>query len=109
MKDLAGLVREAQRLQAEMARAEAQLEELEVEGSSGAGLVRVTLNGKGAARRVAIDPSLLAPSEQGVLEDLLVAATNDAKQKADARAQELMKSVSGGLAGFLPPGFKPPF
>ncbi len=109
MKDLAGLVREAQKLQAQMARAEAELEEAEVEGQSGAGMVRVTLNGKGAARRVAIDPSLLKPEEQGVLEDLLVAAVNDAKSKADAHAQELMKSVSGGLAGMLPPGFTPPF
>jgi DNA-binding YbaB/EbfC family protein len=109
MKDLAGLVREAQRLQAEMARVESTLEAAEIEGQSGAGMVRVTLNGKGAARRVAIDPSLLKPEEQGVLEDLLVAAVNDAKAKADAQAQEMVKSVSGGLAGMLPPGFKPPF
>jgi DNA-binding YbaB/EbfC family protein len=109
MKDLAGLVREAQRLQAEMARVESLLEQAEIEGQSGAGMVRVTLNGKGVARRVSIDPSLLKPEEQGVLEDLLLAAVNDAKAKADAHAQELMKSVSGGLAGMLPPGFKPPF
>jgi DNA-binding YbaB/EbfC family protein len=109
MKDLAGLVREAQKMQADMARAEAELETAEIEGQSGAGLVRVTLNGKGAARRVAIDPSLLKPEEQGVLEDLLIAAINDAKGKADVRAAELMRSVSGGLASLLPPGFKPPF
>lgn len=109
MKDLAGLVREAQRLQAEMARAEAELEAAEIQGEAGAGLVRVTVNGKGAAKRVTIDPSLVNPAEVGVLEDLVAAALNDAKRKADAHAQELMKSVSGGLASMLPPGFKPPF
>jgi len=109
MKDLAGLVREAQKMQAEMARAEAELESAEVEGEAGAGLVKVTLSGKGAAKRVRIDPSLLVPAEGEVLEDLLTAAINDAKAKADVHAQEKMKAVSGGLAGLLPPGFKPPF
>jgi DNA-binding YbaB/EbfC family protein len=109
MKDLSELVRHAQKMQADMARAEAELDAAEADGEAGAGLVRVTLSGKGAAKRVRIDPSLMKAEEVEVLEDLLVAAINDAKRKADERAQETIKAVSGGLAGLLPPGFKPPF
>jgi DNA-binding YbaB/EbfC family protein len=109
VKDLSELVRQAQKMQAEMARAEAMLEAAEVEGEAGAGMVRATLNGKGVVRHLHIDPSLLKPEEAGVLEDLIRAAVNDAKTKADAKAQQTMKDVAGGLAGMLPPGFTPPF
>jgi hypothetical protein len=109
VKDLSELVRQAQKMQAEMARAEALLEAAEVEGEAGAGLVRATLNGKGVVKRLSIDPSLMKPEEASVLEDLIAAAVNDAKAKADAKAQETMKEVAGGLAGLLPPGFTPPF
>jgi hypothetical protein len=85
------------------------LEAAEVEGEAGAGLVRATLNGKGVVKRLRIDASLMKPEEAGVLEDLVAAAVNDAKAKADQKAQETMKEVAGGLAGLLPPGFTPPF
>ncbi|MGD2131790.1 MAG: YbaB/EbfC family nucleoid-associated protein [Maricaulaceae bacterium] len=109
MKDLAGLVQQAQKMQAELKRAEEELEAAEVEGESGAGLVKVVLSGKGATKRVAIDPSLMKPEDAPVLEDLLVAALNDAKAKADELSAETMKDAAGGLASMLPPGFKPPF
>jgi DNA-binding YbaB/EbfC family protein len=109
VKDLSDLMRQAQKMQAEMARADATLEAAEVEGEAGAGLVRATLNGKGVVKRLRIDASLMKPEEAGVLEDLVAAAVNDAKAKADQKAQETMKEVAGGLAGLLPPGFTPPF
>ena len=81
--------------------------ETEATGSAGAGMVEVTLNGKGAARRVRIDPQLLEPKEAEVLEDLIVAAINDAKTRVDAHASEEMAKLTGGLK--LPPGIKLPF
>ena len=98
-----------QKMQADVARAQEELEAAEVTGESGAGMVRVTLTGKGMAKAVAIDPSLMAADEREVLEDLLVAALNDAKQKADELAQSTLKGAAGGLADMLPPGFTPPF
>src|SRR5215470_11626826 len=109
MKDLSDLVRHAQKIQADMARAEAELDAAEIEGEAGAGLVRVVVSGKGAVKRVRIDPSLVKADEVEVLEDLLVAALADGKRKADEQAQQTIKNVSGGLADLLPPGFKPPF
>ncbi|MDP1907094.1 MAG: YbaB/EbfC family nucleoid-associated protein, partial [Hyphomicrobium sp.] len=73
----------------------------------GGGMVRVTLNGKGEARRVKIDPSMVQPDETEVLEDLILAAINDAKAKVEQTAQQKMKELTGGLA--LPPGFQLPF
>ncbi|MEM6499265.1 MAG: YbaB/EbfC family nucleoid-associated protein, partial [Pseudomonadota bacterium] len=81
-----------------------ELEDLEVTGQSGAGMVTVTLNGKGEMRGVKIDPSLMKPDEAEIVEDLIVAATSDAKAKADAAGQDKMKSVAGGLP--IPPGLK---
>jgi DNA-binding YbaB/EbfC family protein len=75
-----------------------------VTGQSGAGLVKVTLSGKNETRRVEIDPSLLSADEKGVLEDLIVAAANDARGKVEAMVQEQMRDLTGGMA--LPPGFK---
>ena len=108
MKDLAGLMRQVQKMQEDVAQAQAELEAAEVTGEAGAGMVRVTMNGKGAAKAVAIDPSLMVADEREVLEDLILAAMADAKRKADALAEETMKGAAGGLAGMLPPGFTPP-
>lgn len=101
------LLKQAQAMQERMADAQSRIAGLEIDGVSGAGLVRVTLSGTGALKRVAIDESLMAPGEREVLEDLLVAAHGDAKAKCEARIAEEMAAVTGGLP--LPPGFKPPF
>ena len=105
MKNFGQMMKQAQELQAKMAEMQEQLAALEVTGGAGGGMVAVTLNGKGEARRVKIDPSLTGEVE--VLEDLLVAAFNDAKGKAEAMMAERMAGLTGGLA--LPPGFKLPF
>lgn len=82
------------------------MEEIEIEGVSGGGMVRVTLSGKGQMRGLKIDPDI-ARDDIEVLEDLIVAAHNDAKSKSEVRMQEEMQKLTGGLA--LPPGFKMPF
>ena len=102
MRDLMGMMKKAQELQSKMAEMQAELEDLEVEGLSGAGMVTVKLNGKGAMRGLTIDPSLIKPEEAEILEDLIVAAHNDAKQKVEAAMQDKMKEITGGLP--LPPG-----
>jgi nucleoid-associated protein EbfC len=105
--DIMGMMKQAQALQAKMAEAQAELESLEVEGESGAGVVRITLTAKGDLRGIQIDPSLLKPEEKDILEDLIVSAHAQARAKAEAAAAEKMKSVTGGLQ--LPPGLKLPF
>ena len=95
---------QAKDLQAKVEAAQAELAALEVVGRSGAGLVAVTLNGRGEMRKLAIDPSLLKPEEGEIVEDLVVAAHQDAKSKAEAAAQEKMRGLAGGLP--LPPGLK---
>ncbi len=107
MKNLAGLMKQAQQMQSKMQEMQARLESIEVEGAAGAGLVAVTLNGKGDLRRVKIDPKLADPSDLEMLEDLIVAAHRDAKSKIEAMTQEEMQKVTGGLQ--LPPGMKLPF
>lgn len=107
MKNLNDLMKQAQAMQARMAEMQAKLDELEVEGQAGAGLVKVTLSGKGGLKRAAIDPSLLAPGEKEIVEDLLIAAHADAKAKLEHRLQDEMSKVTGGLP--LPPGLKLPF
>jgi hypothetical protein len=107
MKNLGNLMKQAQQMQSKMAEMQAKLGDLEVEGASGGGMVRVTINGKGEARRITIDPSLCAVDEVEVLEDLVVAAFNDAKSKAEALMQAEMQKLTGGLN--LPPGIKLPF
>ena len=104
MKDIMGMMKQVQQMQARMQEMQNELAEMEVTGQSGAGLVVVTLNGKGEMRGVKIDPSLLKPDEIEILEDLIVAATSDAKAKVDAAMQEKMQSMAGGLP--LPPGLK---
>jgi DNA-binding YbaB/EbfC family protein len=107
MKNLAGLMKQAQQMQSKMQEMQARLESIEVEGAAGAGLVAVTLNGKGDLRRVKIDPKLADPSDLEMLEDLIVAAHRDAKSKIEAMTQDEMQKVTGGLQ--LPPGMKLPF
>ncbi|MBV9735970.1 MAG: YbaB/EbfC family nucleoid-associated protein [Acidisphaera sp.] len=107
MKNLAGLMKQAQEMQGKMQEMQAKLEGLEVEGQAGAGMVSVTLNGKGDMKRVRIDPKLADPAEMEMLEDLVVAAHADARRKVEATAAEEMQKVTGGLA--LPGGMKLPF
>jgi len=104
MKDLMGMMTQVKQMQERMQTVQAELDQLEVEGQSGGGLVKVVLNGKGETRRVSIDPSLLKPDEAEILEDLIVAASSDAKTKVDAQMQDKMAEVTGGLP--LPPGMK---
>ncbi|MGY8524143.1 YbaB/EbfC family nucleoid-associated protein [Paracidovorax citrulli] len=105
---LAGLMKQAQQMQENMKKMQEELAQIEVEGQSGAGLVKVVMTCKNDVKRVTIDPSLLADSEEkDLLEDLVAAAFNDAVRKAEATSQEKMGSMTSGLP--LPPGFKLPF
>jgi nucleoid-associated protein EbfC len=104
MKDLMKMMKQAQEIQGRMQQLQEDLANLEVEGQSGAGLVKVKLNGKFEAREVRIDPSLIKPEEAEMLEDLILAAFQDAKAKAEAAVQTKMQEITGGLA--LPPGLK---
>jgi len=103
---LGNLMRQAQQMQETMKKAQAELAQLEVTGESGAGMVRVTLNGHHEAKKVTIEPKLLA-EDKDMLEDLLVAAVNDAVRKIAARSQEKYSGLMTGLN--LPPGMKLPF
>ncbi|GMV03658.1 MAG: YbaB/EbfC family nucleoid-associated protein [Burkholderiales bacterium] len=105
-QQLAGLMKQAQQMQENMKKMQEQLGQVEVEGQSGAGLVKVTITCRNDVKRIAIDPSLLA-DDKDMLEDLIVAAMNDALRKAEQTAAEKMGSVTAGLP--LPPGFKMPF
>ena len=107
MKNLGNMLKQAQEMQAKMAEMQERLMAAELDGSAGAGMVKVTVSGKGDLRRVKIDPSLVDPSDVEVLEDLIVAAAADAKAKVDAMMQEEMAKMTGGLP--LPPGMKLPF
>ncbi len=99
-------MRQAQQMQETMQKAQAELAEIEVTGESGAGMVKVTLNGRHEAKKVLIEPKLLA-EEKDMLEDLLVAAVNDAVRKVAARTQEKYSGLMSGMN--LPPGMKLPF
>jgi DNA-binding YbaB/EbfC family protein len=107
MKNLAQLMKQASQMQQKVQELQARLESLEVTGEAGAGMVRVTLNGKSELRRVQIDPSLLKEEEASVLEDLIVAAHNDAKRHLEQVTAEEMQKLTGGLP--LPAGLKLPF
>ncbi|MBI3507848.1 MAG: YbaB/EbfC family nucleoid-associated protein [Proteobacteria bacterium] len=107
MKNLGALMKQAQQMQTKMAEMQEKLAALEVTGRSGGGMVETTMTGKGEVKRVKIDRSLVNADEVEVLEDLLVAALNDARAKADAESAEQMKEMTGGLN--LPPGIKLPF
>ena len=107
MKNLGQMMKQAQEMQARMAELQTRLAEVEMTGVAGAGMVQVTLNGKGEMRRLKLDKSLLVPDEAEVLEDLIIAATNDAKSRVEAHLQQEMSKLTGGLQ--LPPGMKLPF
>jgi nucleoid-associated protein EbfC len=104
MKDFMKMMKQAQELQGRMQQLQEELAALQVEGQSGAGLVTVTLDGKMEARAVKIDPSLIKPEDAEMLEDLILAAFQDAKGKVEAALQAKMQEVTGGLP--LPPGLK---
>ena len=106
IEQLAGLMRQAQQMQENMGKLREQLASVEVEGQSGAGLVRVTMTCRHDVKRVSIDPSLLADDRE-MLEDLVAAAINDAARKVEAAVQEKMAALTGGVG--LPPGMKLPF
>lgn len=107
MKNLGQMMKQAQEMQTRMADMQAKLEEVQIDGASGAGLVSVTLTGKGDMRKIKIDKSLCDPEEVEVLEDLILAAFNDAKTKVETHMQTEMAKLTGGLK--LPPGIKLPF
>jgi DNA-binding YbaB/EbfC family protein len=103
---IAGLMQQAQKMQERMQKAQEELAAMEVEGQSGAGMVKVTMTGKHAVKRVQIDPALLA-EDRDMLEDLITAAVNDAVHRVEAMTQEQMGSLTAGMQ--LPPGMKLPF
>lgn len=107
MKSLDEILNMAKNVQDELEKAQANLDTIEVEGVSGGGLVKVTATAKGRIVGINIDDSLLAPSEKQMLEDLIAAAINDARGKADAASSAVMSKMTSGLP--LPPGFKLPF
>lgn len=107
MKNLGNMLKQAQQMQTRMAEMQAKLEATEVEGQAGGGMVKVKLTGKGDLRRVSIDPSLITPDDREVLEDLIVAAHADAKQKVEATMAEEMQKATAGMG--LPAGLKLPF
>jgi hypothetical protein len=107
MPDFDEIMRMAQNAQAELQKAQDNLDKIEVEGASGGGLVRVRATAKGRILGIHIDESLLSPSEKAMTEDLVTAAFNDARTKADEAAGEEMQKMSSSLP--LPPGFKMPF
>ncbi|MEM8786518.1 MAG: YbaB/EbfC family nucleoid-associated protein [Pseudomonadota bacterium] len=106
MKNLGGLMKQAQEFQTKLAELQTELEAMEIDGEAGGGMVKARLDGKGYLKGLTIDPSLLAADEKDVLEDLIIAAQNDARKKADERKAEEMQKLTGGLP--LPPGFKMP-
>ena len=104
MKDLMGVMKQVGEMQARMQQMQDELGALEIEGQAGGGLVTVTLTGKGDMKKVRIDQSLMKPDETEIVEDLIVAATQDAKVKVDTSLQAKMQEMTGGLP--MPPGLK---
>lgn len=107
MKDIMNMMKAAGEMKAKMEAMQAELAELVVEGQSGGGMVSVSLSGKGEMKGLKIDPALLKPEDAEVVEDLIIAAFNDAKGKSEAEAQRKMAEVTAGLP--IPPGMKLPF
>ena len=107
MKDLMGMMGKVKEMQAKMEKVQADIAALSIEGKSGGGMVTVTLDGKGQMTGIKIDPSMFKEDDVEILEDLIVAAHKDAKDKGEAEAQAKMASITAGLP--LPPGMKFPF
>ena len=107
MKDIMGLMKQAKEMQAKMESMQSELADLEAEGVSGGGLVKVVLTGKGMMKSISVDPSLLKEDEADIAEDLIIAAHNDAKAKVEKATAEKTQELTSGLP--LPPGMKLPF
>ncbi len=107
MKDIMGMMGKVKEMQEKMQSMQAELENIEVEGVAGAGMVTVTLSGKGVMKGLSIDPSLITPDDVEMLEDLIMAAHNDAKAKSEATMAEKTQELTAGLP--IPPGMKLPF
>jgi DNA-binding YbaB/EbfC family protein len=104
MANILGMMKQAAELKSKMEAMQAELDQIEVEGTSGGNLVTVKINAKGELRTVSIDPSLMKPDEKEIVEDLIVAAHGDARRKAERVLQEKMEALTGGLP--IPPGMK---
>jgi nucleoid-associated protein EbfC len=104
MKDLMGMMKQAQELQGRMQQMQEDMAAMEVRGQSGGGLVMVMLDGKGTLKKIKVDPSLMIPAETEILEDLIIAAMDDARAKVETQMQAKMAEVTGGLP--IPPGLK---
>ena len=104
MKDIMGMMKKVQEVQSRMAALQEELDTIEVQGASGGGMVSVTMTAKGAVKSIIIDDSLMVKEEKDILEDLIVAAVNDARAKAERASQEKMSSITAGLP--IPPGMK---
>ena len=107
MTNINNMMKQAQELQKKMSEAQKKVEELEAVGTSGGGLIKITIDGKNLVKSVNIDESLISKDEVEILEDLIVAAFNDGKEKIQRKIADEMSAVTGGLQ--LPPGFKMPF
>jgi DNA-binding YbaB/EbfC family protein len=107
MKNIGQMMKQAQEMQTKLQEMQARLADVELPGTSGGGMITVTLNGKGEMKKVRIDPKLFASADAQMVEDLIVAAFNDAKGKVEAHMQQEMSKITGGLN--LPPGMKLPF
>ena len=107
MNNFSDMMKKAQEMQKKMQEMQESLSNLEVEGASGGGIVKIIMNCKNEVKKIDIDPSIIKNDEKEVMEDLIVAALNDAKSKAEEKSQDKMKELTGGLG--LPPGMKMPF
>ena len=107
MRDVMGLMKQAQAMQAKLGEVQSELEQMQLQGQSGGGLVTAIVSGKGELKSLRIDPSLLVPDEKEILEDLIVTAHEDARKKVEAAKEDKMKALTAGLP--LPPGMKLPF
>ena len=107
MNNFSDMMKKAQEMQKKMQEIQDTLSNLEVEGTSGGGIVKIIMNCKNEVKKIDIDPSIIKNDEKEVMEDLIIAALNDAKSKAEEKSQEEMKKLTGGLG--LPPGMKMPF
>ena len=107
MNNFSDMMKKAQEMQKKMQEMQESLSNLEVEGTSGGGMVKIIMNCKNEVKKIDVDPSIIKQDDKTMMEDLIVAALNDAKSKAEEKSQDEMKKLTGGLG--LPPGMKMPF